>query len=167
MDFKEWIQEIIKSGNLCSDYTSKVNNAKSNMELIKLCYDANGASYLCEMDAKGFPLPYEVICSRFRPYINGRYIAEYKNDKNNGYTSSLYCCFNDFDEIQIETTITTLLGCKTYIRVKENDFVQLYADKNCELVIDCPPSSRCNIDFWDGAKITTTNATRNIVLTKH
>ena len=120
---------------------------------MRLALDANGCSYLCEMQSKGYPLSYETICSKFRAYINGRYVAEFKNDKGNGYTSSIYCCFSDFADIHIETTITTILGCKCDVWVGKNDFVKVYADSNCELTIHCHETSRCIIEYWDGAKI--------------
>lgn len=153
MQFKEWINEIIKTGILCGNYTDKVNGALSKKRLMDVCLDANGASWLPELQAKGFGLPYETILTEFKGYINGRYVAEYKNEKGHGYASTLYCCHHEDDKIEINTTLTTLLGCRTKIFIKENDFVRLYVDKNCELVITCPQSSRCIVEYWKGAKI--------------
>lgn len=167
MDFNMWLNSVIKSGNLCNEYKDKAVSAKSKMELIRLCFDANGASYLQEMQSKGFELPYEVICSKFGSYINGKYIAEYVNEKGNGYTASLYCCFSDSDHIDIQTTITSILGCKTLIRVRENDFVRIFVDKNCELTIDCPLSSRCLVEYWKGAKIEVNGNYDKVELIEH
>lgn len=167
MEFYEWLNNVIKNGLLCDAYKDMALDAKSKLALMRLCLDSNGASYLCEMQAKGYPLSYETICDKFGAYINARYIAEFKNEKNNGYTSSIYCCFSDSDQITIETTITTLLGCKAEIWVKENDFVQLYADKNCELVIHCPLTSRCNIDYWKGSKVVVVDNQDKVLLTEH
>ena len=153
MRYSEWIKSVIESGNLCGAYQDKTMNAKSKLDLVRICLDANGASYLCEMQAKGIPLPYETICKEFKSYINGRYVAEFKNEKGNGYTSCIYCCFSDSTDINIETTITTVLGCKSDIWVRENDFVRIYADSNCDLAIHCPKTSRCIVEYWDGAKI--------------
>lgn len=153
MKFKEWLNKVIETGNLCSSYKDKALDAKSKKTLIDLCLDSNGASYLMEMESKGISLSYETILSEFKSYLNGRYIAEYKNGKGNGYSSSIYCCFTDDNVINIETTLTIILGCKSAIMVKENDFVRIYADKNCELTIMCPKSSRCIVEYWDGAKI--------------
>lgn len=152
MDFNTWINKVIESGNLCVEYKEKVDDAKSKLQLMNLCLDSNGSSYLCEMQEKGYPLPYEVINKEFRSYINGRYNAEFKNDKENGYTSSIYCCYAE-DELLIDTTLTTMLGCNTDVYIRQNDFVKIYADKNCELHISCPDSSRCIVEYWDGARI--------------
>lgn len=154
MRFQEWINEIISSGLLCGAYTAKVDEAKSKARLMDLCLDANGASWLCEMDAKGMPLPYDTILNEFKPYLNGRYVGKFYNKSGKlGYTSSIYCCFSDYDSIDIQTTLTTFLGCKSEIWVSGNDFVRIYADKNCELVVYCPPTSRCIVEYWNGAKI--------------
>lgn len=152
MDFKEWINNVIETGNLCGGYTDKVYEARSKKQLFDIVLDANGSSYMCEMQVKGFPLPYETIHREFGHYINGRYKGEFKNEKGNGYTSSLYCCYAE-DELLIDTTLTTMLGCNTDVYVRPNDFVRIYADQNCEIHISCPSSSKCIIDYWDGAKI--------------
>lgn len=152
MDFKTWINKVIESGNLCGEYKDKVDDAKSKKQILDIVLDANGSSFLQEMQAKGMPLPYETINNEFRSYINGRYKAEFKNDKGNGYSSSLYCCYAE-DELLIDTTLTTMLGCNTDVYIRNNDFVKIYADKNCELHISCPPSSTCIVEYWEGAHI--------------
>lgn len=153
MDFRTWLQSVIKSGNLCDIYKEKALDAKSKATLMNLCLDSNGSSYLCEMQAKGYPLSYETIVREFRPYLNGRYVAEYKNERGNGYTSCIYCQFSDSSDINIETTLTTILGCKADVWVRANDFVKIYADSNCELMIHCHESSRCIVEYWDGSII--------------
>lgn len=152
MSFNEWIKKVIETGNLCGGYTDKVHEAKSKKKLMDVCLDSNGASWLPEMQAKGMPLPYETILKEFGSYINGRYKAEFKNEKGHGYTSSIYCCYAE-DECLIDTTLTTMLCCNTDVYIRENDFVKIYADKNCELHISCPDSSRCIVEYWEGAKI--------------
>lgn len=166
-NFKKWVALLKENGLLCDMYSEKVDNAKSKLELVRCCLDANGVDFLQEMQSAGFPLPYEVVCSVFRSYINGRYVAEFKNDKGNGYTSCVYCCFSDFADIHIETTITTILGCKSNIWVSENDFVRLVIDKNCELAIHVPDSSRCIIDYWDGAKVVVYGDMSKVTMNKH
>lgn len=151
-NFKKWLALLKENGLLCDEYCDKVDNAKSKLELVRCVLDANGSSFLQEMQAVGFQLPYDVICNIFRSYINGRYKAEFKNEKGNGYTSSIYCCYAE-DELLIDTTLTTMLGCNTDVYIRPNDFVKIYADKNCELHISCPDSSRCIVEYWNGARI--------------
>lgn len=153
MDFNEWLCKVRDCGLLCETYADKVDEAKSKRQLMNVVLDSNGVSYLCEMDSKGLALPYEVILKSFSSYVNGRYVSEHKNDKGNGYTSCIYCCYSDSDTIEINTTLTTLLGCSANVYIKDNDFVKIYADKNCDLRIFCPSSSRCIIEYWRGARI--------------
>lgn len=154
MRFQDWISEIIKSGLLCSEYANKVDDAKGKSRLMDLCLDSNGVSFLCEMGAKGMPFPYESILREFKSYINGRYIGRYYNKGGKlGYTSSIYCCFSDSDRIDVQTTLCTILGCKSEVYISENDFVKLYVDSNCELAIHCPITSRCIVECWGNAKI--------------
>lgn len=169
MRYSEWIKSVIESGNLCGAYQDKTMNAKSKLDLVRICLDANGASYLCEMQAKGIPLPYETICKEFKSYINGRYVAEFKNERDNGYDSCIYCCYSDSDSIEINTTLTTILGCKLKAHIREYDFVHLYIDKGCEIELHCPKTARCMIDYWDGAKIDVYNPQESgkVELIKH
>ena len=147
MKYNEWISKVIQTGNLCGNYTDKVMKAKSKLQIMNCVLDANGINFLCEIQEKGLPLPYETICKEFANYINGKYIAEFKNEKGNGYTSSIYCCYDNRD-ITVQTTLCCIMGGTHYIHIKENDFVKIYADKNTELVITCPDSSRCIVETW-------------------
>lgn len=144
--FEDWIKSIENANELCAEYKDKVSRAFSNKQLMDIVTDANGVSYLCEMEAKGFALPYEVITKRFGSFINGKYIAEHKNDKGNGYTSAIYCCYQG--EVDGNTTLLTLLGCDCTIHVKENHIMTIYADKNAEVSVKCPSSSRVMIHYW-------------------
>ena len=62
----DWIRnEIMANGLLCEEYTERVRNAKSKKQLFEICCDANGARFLPEMRAKGYPLDYDVIHEEF------------------------------------------------------------------------------------------------------
>lgn len=144
--FEDWIKQIIGANELCSDYQEKVSKALSNKQLMDIVLDANGVSYLCQMQSKGFALPYEVITRRFGSFINGKYVSEHKNEKGNGYTSKIYCCHRG--EIEGNTTLLTLLGCDCMVNVKENHILTVYSDKNTQLSVKCPSSSRVIVHYW-------------------
>lgn len=154
MDFENWISNIIESGNLCSGYTDKVLKAQSKLQIVRTVLDANGCSWLQEMDKKGMPLPYSVILSEFKNYINGNYIAEFRNERGSGYSSAIYCCFSDGNRIDVTTTLLTMLGCGGGIElhIAENNFCHIYLDRNCDVKILCPESARVIVDMWEGAK---------------
>lgn len=151
MNYREWMKNIQSSGNLCTEYCDKANTAINKKQLVDLVCDANGANFLQEMQSKGFELPYSVIHKEFSPYINGKYISEHKNDKGNGYTSCIYCGF--VNDINVATTIVSLLNCTCDIRIKDNHVCRLYVDKNCKIRVSCPESSRCLIEYWEGAQV--------------
>lgn len=151
MKTSEWLSNIIENGALCGNYTDKVNEAKSKLQLFRLCCDANGANFLMEMQEKGLPLPYETICKEFASYINGRYVAEYKNEKGNGYNSCLYCC-HDKDNIFVDTTLCSVLGYTGRIVIAKNNFAKIYLDKNCDVQIQLQDGARCIVEYWKGAK---------------
>jgi hypothetical protein len=119
MYFKNWLQSVIKSGNLCDVYKDNALDAKSKVALMKLCLDANGCSYLCEMQAKGYPLSYETIKKEFKAYINGRYVYE------NKYTSTLFCQYKG--EIECDTTALTLVECDVDVFIPEYHICEIYA----------------------------------------
>lgn len=153
MKINEWLDELKKQGLLCGDYTVKVDNAKSKARFMDIVLDANGINFLQEMDAAGCPFPYESILRDFKSYINGRYVGRYFNKSGKtSYTSTLYCCFEESD-INVETTLVSILGCTADVWIGRNDFVKLYVDKNCKLMIHCPESSRCIVEYWKGAKV--------------
>ena len=165
MTFKEWINRVISSGNLCDEYTDKVNEARSKKALIDVCLDSNGSGWLCEMDSKGITLPYETILKEFGAYINARYVAEYEGKNGGHYNSCIYCRYDE-DECLVETTCVTMLGCKTNVLLKENSYVFIYADKNCDLTIHVPNSAHCKVEYWCDAKITIVGCEKNVKL-KH
>lgn len=165
MKFIEWIEDILNIGDiLCAEYTEKVKHAVSKKQFVDIVLDANGIDWLQEMDDKGKSLPYEVILSEFKNYINGNYIATYGSIHK--YTSALYCCYNESNKLEINTTLTSFLGCKLDVYINENDYVYLYCDKNCELTIHCPATSKCKIEYREGAKIFVENKHDKVILTK-
>lgn len=144
--FEEWIDKVVLADELCANYYEKVTKAVSNKRLADLATDANGMTYLCEMEAKGLALPYEVITSRFGNFINGKYIAEHINETGGKYTSAIYCCYKG--EIKGDITLLTLLGCDATIYVEENSIMQIYLDKNSKAKIVCPLNSKALVFYW-------------------
>ena len=165
MTFKEWIDKVISSGNLCDEYTNKVYDAKSKKALMDLCLDPNGVKFICEMDEHGITLPYETIKKEFGAFLNARYVAEYTSKNGVSYTSSIYCCYEE-DECIVGTTLVTMLGCKTTIVMNDNDYVKIIADKNCDLTIKCQESTRCSVEYSDGANISVVGCEKNVRVRK-
>lgn len=166
MTFDEWVNTAIESGCMCEGYSNMVSSAKSKLQMMRIVLDANGIGYLQEMQEKGHCLPYETILSEFKRYINGNYIAEFRNERGSGYTSTMYCCYSDGNRIDVVTTLATFLGCSNVeLHIAENNFAHIYLDKNCDVSIHCPISARCIVDYWDGAIVRCPD--KNVILVKH
>lgn len=153
---EDWFALLNEKGLLCENYNSKAMSAHSKKQLMDIVLDANGSSYLQEMSAKGYGLPYEFICSSFASYINGRYVAEYRNEKGNGYTSCMYCCFGG-EKINVDTTLCSVLGYTGRIVIAKNNFAKIYLDKNCDVQIELQDGARCIVEYWKCAKVEVLN----------
>ena len=153
MKVHEWIKKMVDAGFTCDAYTGKLNSSVSKKDIIDVCLDANGITFLCDMQAKGFPLPYENILREYGAYINGRYKAEF-----DGYSSSMYCCYFEGDNVVVDTTQALFLGCNVTIKIKRNAYVKLYVDRNCDIKVECGDNAKCIIVYWTGAKITLTDS---------
>ena len=126
MKVHEWIKKMVDAGFTCDAYTGKLNSSVSKKDIIDVCLDANGITFLCDMQAKGFPLPYENILREYGAYINGRYKAVYKDENGKQlYTSCMYIGVDT--SIVVDTTVTVLFDCKGVVEVP--------ADKHAILVL--------------------------------
>lgn len=148
----DWIKEISDSGLLCSEYKGKVDDAKSNKQLVDIVMDANGMSFLPEMSSKGIPLSYDLITTRFAPFINGKYIGHIKNDKGHEYTSAIYCRY-DGDINDADTTLLTILDSCCTVNIAQNSYIHIYIDGNSTVQVHCPESSHAIVEYWKGAKV--------------
>lgn len=144
--FEEWIDKLVESDEICTEYYKKIKKSLSVKQVFDSGCDSNGIEYLCIMDAKGMPLPYEVITSLFGSFINGKYSSEHKVESGDSYKASVYCCYKG--EIKPTTAVLGLLGCEANIYVGENKVVNIYADKNCDITVACPSSSLVYVNYW-------------------
>lgn len=147
MDIHEWFEEIIDSGNLCEEYTSKYHNSRSKKQLVDLALGGRGITYLCEMRDKGYGAPYEMLTRQFAPYINGKYV--FTSAGEHPYTSVIYVSYEG--DIEAHTTAITLLGCNVAINIHDYTCVHLFVDGGSHVTINCPLTSRCYVDYWNGA----------------
>lgn len=134
-----------KNLGLCAEYTDKWTSAKSKKQLMDICLDANGISYVANAVAQGWGLSPEYICREFAPFNNGKFIRD-----KDGYTSAMYCsCGKGGDLAEIYVTTTALLAidfigtivipknricemhlvnCKCYIKGEGKGDVYAYGD---------------------------------------
>lgn len=159
--FESWIRSLASCGLICHEYMDKVLDAGSNRQLIDIAMDANGMSRLPEVASKGMFLPYEVITSRFAPFINGRYIGHTVSKNGHEYTSALYCRYEGVIN-NADTTLLTLLGCDCKVEVAPNSFIHIYIDSRCKVHVDCHPSSHAIVESWGGAVVEMTGDVKHI-----
>lgn len=144
---------ILRDDLICDQYRSRVEKAQSKKQFMDIVLEGNGLHYLCDMKAKGFGLPYDVITREFTPFINGEYVARVLKDNGTWYDSAMFCKLDNKSEIRAVTTATGLFGCSCNVVVPKNSYVQLYVDNECDITIECPSTSKCYVEYWQGAKI--------------
>lgn len=166
METRDWLNEIISKELMCDEYVNKVGDARSKKQLMDYVLDAKGSEWFQEMEAKGCGLSYEEITKSFASYINGRYVAEYRNEKGNGYTSTLYCCFSG-EKINVDTTLCSVLGYTGRIVVTKNNFAKIYLDKNCDVQIQLQDGAKANVEYWKGAKVEVLGNYERVKLTEN
>lgn len=149
MKTTKWINGLIERGLVCDKYKDKIAKALSKKQIMDVFLDANGIPFLCEISSGGDALPYEVILSEFKSYINGRY-SSCHGEIGHEYTSAVYCCYSDSNGLDIDTTQTLFLGCSLNVNVKPNDYVRIYLDKGSDIRIHCPESAKCIVENWGG-----------------
>lgn len=152
METKKWINRMYASDALCEEYMAKIRNAKSKRQLFDIAVDANGIDYLCEMRDNGHPLPYDVIEGEFKPYLNGRYIAEIPCSIG-AYTSALYIGLGKTDEVNMGTTLACFMNCQCVIRIKDYHAARIVLDENCDVKIICPQSSNLIVECWGNSRV--------------
>lgn len=102
------------------------NNAKSKKQLIDLCLSIRGIQYVSDAIACGWGISPEIIANEFSMFLNGKYTRD-----KDGYTSQMYCLPPEDKDININSTVTLIIGFNGTIRVNK---------KICELYIvnsDC------------------------------
>lgn len=159
MDIREWFDNIIDSGNLCEEYTTKYHESSSKKQLVDLALGGRGITYLCEMKDKGYGAPYEMLTRQFAPYINGKYV--FTSEGEHPYTSVIYVSYNG--EIEVRTTALTLLGCEATIHIHDYTCVHLFVDGGSKIKIICPRTSKCYVDYWNGATFEYDDSKNNIL----
>lgn len=152
MTFKEWLNIVLDKGLICERYLPAVDAARSRKQYMDVVLDANGIAFLCDMRLKGYELPYAVMKSEFKAYLNGRYIHS-KSSMSGTYTSAMYCDVQSPAEITVNTTLTGIFGCNCDIHVPDNTVCQVYVDSCSRVKITVSPNAICRIYVWDGGVI--------------
>lgn len=143
----DWLNSEIEKGSVCEAYTSKAKGCYSKKQLFDLACDINGAQYLCESKT----LDIDVIEKEFANFINGRCKNTIVNTTDGEYTSAIYCKHNE--NVYVDTTLTTFLGCKGKVELKEYGCFFLFIDSTSDLIVYCPPTTMVKVETYNGGKV--------------
>lgn len=147
MTFKEWLEIVKDKGLICDRYLPMVLSARSRKQYMDAVLNINGMSFLCDMKDAGHELPYEVLKSEFKAYLNGRYIAT-STTVNGSYTTAMYCDVNRPSEITANTTLTGIFGCDCVVNIPSNAIAHLCVDGGSRVSIVLGDNSKCRVDVW-------------------
>lgn len=163
MNIKDWIEQLSRSGMVCTDYMRKISVAETKEDMFRVLCDANGGNWLFEMHAKGVPLPINDFCKEFFNYLDGKRVMEYPQ----GYTSKFYCRSTEPD-IDAETTLVYLLECmdmEVYVPKNKHPSIILSDGSQADVVLG--DGARANVDLYGDARVNLVGDTTKCRITKH
>ena len=93
-------------------------------------------------------------------------IIKYDIKQDNGDITKLYiyCCYTESSNIIIESDEVILLGCCNTIDILDGVNVHIFADKNSDIDILCPKTSKCMLEYEDGTKFCIQKNLENMIL---
>lgn len=135
----DWLNFVESEGKVCADYTDRIKDAKSKKDLFDFACEIGGAKFLMSMQNKGCGLSMDTIKEEFKNFINGKCKPVLKSrNSDDTYTSSFYCDYNE--DIEVDTTVTVLLGCCSKIKVKDGNVAIIIADNSAHYCVEHNPS---------------------------
>lgn len=180
MRLNDIIQTAIDSGKVCDHYLSSLREASSLKAVMDILMDVNGLDWLSRnsvIDSLDLRDELYNLCPKF---INGRYIAEYKNAGGNGYTTSLYVgphkwgeyqSEEDYMQIEAKSTIVCLLRAHGQIAIPKNSFAEIYADSDTFVLLRLEKDAKCIVNVRGAGEVifdsTSPNTIDNMIIEHH
>lgn len=164
IDLEQFKNNAIARG-LCENYTEMWSDEKSKRQLFELACDANSVEYMAKSLSEGWGLSPEFISDKFKAYINGKYICEYKNDKGHGYTSAMLCDFEG-ESFEVNTTLLCVLSSKTGLHIKPNHLCKIYVSGESYIDLKLGENSRCYLYVYGGEPMIIGDVTDKRVVVK-
>lgn len=164
IDLKQFKKNAIAKG-LCDNYTNMWADGKSKRQLFELACDVNSIKYMAKSLSEGWGLSPVFISDKFRAYINGKYICEYKNEKRGCYTSTMLCGYKE-DSFNTNTTLLCVLDSKTTLNIKSNHICEIYVAGNTYLDIQVGENSKVYLFVYGGEPLITGDIDKNKVIIK-
>lgn len=163
MTIKNWIEQLSRSGMVCTDYMRKISAVETREDMFRVLCDANGGQWLFDMHAKGVPLPIDDFCKEFSNYLNGTRIVEYPQ----GYTSKFHCRSTEPD-IDADTTLVYLLECKSMeVYVPKNKYPSIILSSGSTADVVLGDGARVNIELYGDARVNLVGDQSRVRIIKH
>lgn len=163
MQIKNWIEQLSRSGLVCTDYMRKISVVETKEDMFRVLCDANGGQWLFEMHAKGVPLPVDDFCKEFVNYLNGTRIVEYPQ----GYTSKFYCRSTEHD-IDADTTLVYLLECMDMeVYVPKNKYPSVILSDGSQADVVLGDGARASIELYGDARVNLAEDQSRVRIIKH
>lgn len=164
IDLKQFKYNAIAKG-LCDNYTAMWADGKSKRQLFELACDVNSIKYMAKSLSEGWGLSPVFITDKFKAYINGKYICEYKNEKRDAYTSTMLCNYSN-DSFFVDTTLLCVLESNTILNIKPNHICEIYVAGNTYLDIKVGENSKVYLFVYGGEPMITGDIDKDKVIIK-
>lgn len=115
----EQFKENAFAHGICDEFREKWKDGLSNKRYIDMALSVKGADYLMRAYAQGWGISKEAILSRFKAFINGKYILD-----NGKYLSQLYCGFKG--KMVGPTTLLSVIDSRIFIELPSYSFMEIY-----------------------------------------
>lgn len=164
IDLKKFRENSIARG-LCQGYTDMWDDDKSKRQLFELACDPNSVKFMAKSLSEGWGLSPEYIADKFRHYINGKYICEYKNGKGNGYESAMLCMYNE-KEFIVNTTLLCVLSSNTTLEISPRHICEIHVAGESNLHIEMGENSQCYIYIYGSNPVVSGDLTNKRLIIK-
>lgn len=163
MKTKDWIEQLSRSGMVCTDYMRKLSVVDTKEDMFRVLCDANGGQWLFDIHSKGVPLPIDEFCKEFANYLDGKRVMEYPQ----GYTSKFYCRSTEPD-IDADTTLVYLLECMDMeVYVPKNKYPSIILSDGSQADVVLGDGAKANIELYGNALVNLVGDTTKCRITKH
>lgn len=125
--------ENAKERNLCERGAKIWEHCKSKKSLIDFALGSWGADYVASAVSNGWGIDPKEITKEFSQFLNGKYTRE-----RDGYTSKMYCLPPN-GIIQIDTTLTLIIGFNGTLLVPQNRACELYVVNSDVFITSASP----------------------------
>lgn len=148
----DYRSQICTRNLMCNAYSEKWDACTSRKQFFDMAVSEQGSATLCRSLAEGWGIDADYISTKFKSYINGKYISLQK-----GYDSKMYCLLDG--EMYADCTNNIIVNCKGDVLIRKNNVCEIRV-VNSDLHIEAVgfgyctviKYGECNLTFGDTVK---------------